>query len=458
MGEQRSFDFNSTTSQSERAFSVSSLNQLIKSKLESGLQNIWLKGEISNFKAHSSGHFYFSLKDEQSQINAVMFRGANSRLSFRPKDGLEVLVRGKISVYSPRGSYQILCEKMEAVGRGGLKEEFEALKRKLKSEGLFDSDQKTSLPFLPFHVALVTSPTSAAVRDMLQVLKRRHPAVKITVVPCLTQGDRAASDIVRALDLAEKLQGVEVILLARGGGSLEDMWCFNDEALARKIFSMKTPVISGVGHEIDFTIADFVSDLRAPTPSAAAELVCKNVEEVKEKIHQSQQRLQYRLQSLLQTLKKDIVHLTRRLVDPRRRLVDIRLKVDDLLVRAEKSLESKILNQIQGLKNLKTRLLLQFKDFSVEQQNLNFLKDKLQKTQSQNIAYKRQRLEQKVKIMEALNPYGVLDRGYSIVKNKKGEIIRSAQSISEQEKLNLVFAQGKAEVEVKKKIEDGKDD
>ena len=456
MASQQSFDFSSPKqAPSQAAMSVSDLNQAIKSKLETGFSTVVLKGEISNFKAHSSGHFYFSLKDSESQISAVMFRGANSRLGFRPKDGLEVLIRGKITVYKPRGSYQILCERMDPVGSGGLKEAFEKLKLKLKNEGLFDSKFKKELPYLPFKIALVTSPTSAAVQDMLQVLKRRHPAAEIVVVPTLTQGERAAADIIRALGEAEKIEGVEAILLSRGGGSLEDMWCFNDETLARKIFSMKTPLVSGVGHEIDFTIADFVADLRAPTPSAAAELVCKNVEEVREKIIQGRSRLISKLSGLVSQKKSNLSHLCKRLIDPRRKLTDVRIKVDELLMRAQRALDVKIERRQKYKDNLELRLFGVQRIFGPKNQQVSFLNQRLIKSKDSKIKSSRVSLERIDKVLSALNPYGVLDRGYSIVRRQDtGKIIKASCGVDLKTKIQIQFAEGEVFADVTSKVGD----
>ena len=262
----------STKNRDSVVYSVEQLNITIRQTLEGQLGIVWLQAEISNFKPHSSGHFYFSLKDSKAQISAIMFRGSNSKLKFKPHDGLEVIVRGKITVYEPRGTYQIVCDSMEPVGAGALQKQFEQLKEKLKQEGLFDPLQKKVLPAFPKSIAVVTSPTGAAIQDILNIMSRRAPHVSVTVVPAIVQGAAAAPQICEAFRKAMLLKP-DVIIIGRGGGSIEDMWCFNDETLARLIASCDIPVISAVGHEIDFTICDFVADLRAPTPSAAAELV-----------------------------------------------------------------------------------------------------------------------------------------------------------------------------------------
>jgi exodeoxyribonuclease VII large subunit len=454
MNGQQTFDFKSPKEQKQSAaMSVSDLNQAIKSKLETGFQTLVINGEISNFTAHSSGHFYFSLKDSESQISAVMFKGSTSSLSFTPKNGLEVLARGKVTVYKPRGSYQILCERMDQVGAGGLKEEFEKLKEKLKAEGLFDSKNKKPIPYLPFKIALVTSPTSAAVQDMLQVLRRRHPAAEITVVPTLTQGDKAAADIIKALTAAEKIPGVEAILLSRGGGSLEDMWCFNDEALARKIFSMTVPVISGVGHEIDFTIADFVADLRAPTPSAAAELVCKNVEEVKEKINQTKRRLLTNIKSRIVHGKSNVTHLSKRLIDPRRKVADMRMRVDELTMRIQRAVKTNLRTSRYRLIQNKKGLHTITKIFDPKKQQLKFLKQNLLRGQQDKLSRLDKRLERSTQVLTALSPFGVLDRGYSIVKDlETGKILRNVNSTGLNKNIEVRLAKGSLVANVTRKI------
>ena len=256
-------------------YNVEKLNAHIRQTLEGQLGVVWLQAEISNFKPHTSGHFYFSLKDSKAQISAIMFRGFNSKLKFKPHDGLEVIVRGRITVYEPRGTYQIMCEAMEPVGAGALQKQFEQLKEKLKLEGLFEATRKKPIPSYPRHVAIVTSPTGAAIQDILNIMSRRAKNVEITLVPALVQGVNAATSLVDSLKLALQLP-VDVIIIGRGGGSMEDLWSFNDETLARLISLATIPIISAVGHEVDFTICDFVADLRAPTPSAAAELVAKS--------------------------------------------------------------------------------------------------------------------------------------------------------------------------------------
>lgn len=441
--------FNSKASKSPEPLTVSDLNGRIKSQLESNFGHIYLKAEISNFKAHTSGHFYFTLKDSQSQISAVMFRGQNSRLTFRPKDGLEVLVKGRVTVYPPRGNYQILCESMEPLGSGGLKEQFEQLKRKLNAEGLFDPASKKTLPYLPFKIALVTSPTGAAVRDMLNVLKRRHPGAELFVVPAMTQGATAPQSLIKALDIAQGIEGVDVILLARGGGSLEDLFCFNDETLARKIYSLEVPIISGVGHEIDFTIADFVSDLRAPTPSAAAEIVCKNIDEIRERLHQYKRRLSYKLKSVIQSKVQSLVHVKKRLVDPRKRLDDKRLKVDDLYQRALRAILNSIQNKKIALDRHKTRGQNLEKDILNYKNQVKVFTSQLVKTQKTIMHNKRVFVDNSASRLKALSPFSILDRGYSIVYNESDKkIIKDNKKIKPKDKIQVKLAHGLLRAEV----------
>lgn len=268
-----------TVRSSRTVLTVSELNATIRDLLENQLQNVWVEGEISNSRVWNTGHMYFTLKDSASQIKAVMFRSAVRYLKFKPEDGLKVVARGKISVYDPKGEYQILCEHMEPKGLGALQQAFEQLKKKLAAEGLFDQDRKRPLPALPRRIGLVTSIDGAALRDIIRVLRRRYPNAHLVISPTRVQGEGAGREVAHAIRKVARIEAVDVIIVARGGGSLEDLWAFNEEVLARAIAASPVPVISGVGHETDFTIADFVADLRAPTPSAAAELVVRRKDE-----------------------------------------------------------------------------------------------------------------------------------------------------------------------------------
>ncbi len=390
--------------------SVSDVNRAIKSTLEGQFKLIWLKGEISNFKPHTSGHFYFSLKDSKAQISAIMFRGFNQSLKFKPRDGMEVIVRGKITVYEPRGNYQIFCEQMDPVGAGALQLAFEQLKKKLELEGLFDKARKRPLPAMPKHVAVVTSPTGAAIRDILNILSRRFKGLRVTVVPTVVQGDAAAPSIVKAIELAQKMIDVDVMIVGRGGGSIEDMWCFNDERVARAISACRVPVISAVGHEIDFTIADFVADLRAPTPSAAAELVCRNAAEICERIVVLDKRLAKGLFHCIQLLKHRLVGHAKRLVDPKRRLQDLSQRCDELSQRLEAGIARYFEGVEQHLNLLKAQLVSPEELILRRHQHIDILRTKLEANWQRNLEIKRARWARLGTTLDAVSPLKVLAR------------------------------------------------
>lgn len=423
--------------------SVSDVNRAVKSSLEGQFRLLWLKGEISNFKPHTSGHFYFSLKDSKAQISAVMFRGFNQGLKFRPKDGMEVIVRGKITVYEPRGNYQIFCELMEPVGAGALQLAFEQLKKKLEAEGLFDKARKRPLPTMPKHVAVVTSPTGAAIRDILNILGRRFKGLQVTVVPAVVQGDAAAGSIVKALELAQKLEDVDVMIVGRGGGSIEDMWCFNDERVARAIAACRVPIISAVGHEIDFTIADFVADLRAPTPSAAAELVSRNAGEITERIQVLEKRLLKGFHHGWQLARHRLIGAAKRLVDPKRRLQDLSLRCDELSQRLEGAIGRYLQVQKQEVALLRSRLPSPEETILRRHQHVDILKTKLEAHWLRQHEAKKSELSRLAATLDAVSPLKVLDRGYSIA-SKGSTVIKSASQVQPGDKIQLRFAQGEA--------------
>lgn len=436
------------TSQGPAVLSVEDLNKQIRDMIETGFQLVWVKAEISNFKPHTSGHFYFSLKDSKSQIKAVMFRGHNARLKFKPHDGLEVLIRGRVTVYEPRGDYQIAVELMEPVGAGALQKAFEQLKIKLKNEGLFDLAKKRPLPTLPRQIAIITSPTGAAIRDMIQVLTRRFKAVNILVIPTLVQGESAAPMICQALDKAYRLPEVDVIIVGRGGGSIEDLWAFNNEELARKISQSPVPIVSAVGHEVDFTIADFVADLRAPTPSAAAELVVKNAADLVQRVESQKRLLTHTMLKLLKMERQKLNSLARALVDPKKKLQDLILRRDELETRliqaADRFLEKKKLYL-----KLKTDKLVR------PEQTLNRLKNQIQilnmklgHLMNQKLDSKMSRLRQTMVGLDSLSPLKVVDRGYSLV-SKDQIIIKSTQQLKIGDQIDIQLADGKVTAEVK---------
>ncbi|USN46674.1 MAG: exodeoxyribonuclease VII large subunit [Pseudobdellovibrionaceae bacterium] len=428
-------------------FSVSELNGSVREILESQFSLIWLQGEISNFKAHTSGHFYFSLKDDKAQVNAVMFRGFNSRLKFRPESGMEVLVRGKITVYEPRGNYQVFCETMEPVGAGALQKAFEQLKAKLQKEGLFAKERKKPLPAFPKHIAVVTSPTGAAIRDILNVLKRRHRGAEVTVVPALVQGPTAAASIVKGIEAANKIKNIDVIIVGRGGGSIEDLWCFNEESVARAIVASQKPIISAVGHEVDFTISDFVADLRAPTPSAAAELVVKNSEDLLERIKQIRHRLLRSMNFIIHHHRQRLTHLGKRLIDPQRRLQDLSMRCDELTQRLELSVERFVSLKRQQLQHLLKRLGTPLALVDRQRQRVAMLGLRLASSQKQILQDRRHHLKELMAVLDSLSPLKVVDRGYSIVTKQK-VVVKNVEQLSVGDSLHVRLAHGGAQVSV----------
>ncbi len=408
-----------TTKPVSKVQSVAELNQFIRGMIEGNLQLVWVKGELSNFKAHSSGHFYFSLKDSKSQIRAVMFRGYNSALKFRPTDGLEVIVRGRVTVYEPRGEYQIAVETMEPVGAGALQKAFEQLKIKLKAEGLFDASRKRPIPKLPRHIALVTSPTGAAIQDMLNILKRRNPLAKITLVPTIVQGESAAPKICSSLRTAWSLPEVDVVIVGRGGGSIEDMWCFNDETLARTIAACPVPVISAVGHEIDFTIADFVADLRAPTPSAAAELVVSSRQELIAGISAQERLLVSSFNKSLRMLNARLALSSKRLIDPKRRLSDLMLRNDELGTRLQNAIQKILQLKANRWKLLSQRIPSPQIAMDRKLQHVNLLTTKLHQFFNRRLDRSKSRFHEQVSLLNSLSPLKTVERGYSITRSNE---------------------------------------
>ncbi len=433
--------------QEPHVLTVSSLNNMIRTQLEGQFQLIWVQGELSNFKAHTSGHFYFSLKDAKSQISGVMFRGYNSRLKFKPHDGLEVIIRGRLTVFEPRGQYQITCELMEPVGAGALQKAFEQLKEKLKAEGLFEASRKRALPQLPRHIAIVTSPTGAAIRDMLNVLTRRCKSVKVTLVPTLVQGAGSAEQICEALKKAWRISDIDAIIIGRGGGSIEDLWAFNDEALARLIASSPVPVISAVGHEVDFTIADFVADLRAPTPSAAAELVVKNAADLLNRVNSYERMLKISFDRSLKALIQNLKNLNKRLVDPKRKLFDYAQRNDELSMRLQASMLRLLQNRQQKTQLLRERLGEPHEKLQILRQKLSYVGLKLQNATNQRFKLWQSQLKEKMAVLDSLSPLKVVDRGYSIVMQKK-QLIKSSEQLKINDEISLQFAKGQAKAKV----------
>lgn len=432
---------NQTASQtSDKVHTVEQLNSKIRQLLEGQIGVLWVQGEISNFKPHTSGHFYFSIKDAKSQISAVMFRGFNSKLKFKPHDGLQVLIRARVTVYEPRGTYQIACEYMEPVGAGALQKQFEQLKEKLKLEGLFDAARKKQIPLFPSSIAVVTSPTGAAVQDILNILRRRAPAIEVTIVPSLVQGPQCAEALRIAFTQAQRIKP-DVIIIGRGGGSMEDLWGFNDEGLARLIAASKIPVISAVGHEIDFTICDFVSDLRAPTPSAAAELVAQSTVEIKQRIQQKERMITLSMNKVLHTFKEKVRNLNFRLVDPRRKLADLIQRNDELFSRLIVGIEQLIHSLSKDVLITHGRLKNPLITIEEKKQKLRYLLHSMNQATTTQIHEKKLELANMMGLLDSLSPLKVVERGYSIVKQNQN-VIKSVKQVKKADVLEIKVSDG----------------
>lgn len=421
--------------------SVEQLNVYIRQTLEGQIGVVWVQAEISNFKPHSSGHFYFSLKDSKAQISAIMFRGFNSKLKFKPHDGLEVIIRGRITVYEPRGTYQIICEMMEPVGAGALQKQFEQLKEKLKLEGLFDAARKKPLPAFPKNIAIVTSPTGAAIQDILNIMKRRAPHISITVVPAVVQGAGAVPSLWEAFRKAEKINP-DVIIIGRGGGSIEDMWCFNDEQLARMIAASPIPVISAVGHEIDFTICDFVADLRAPTPSAAAELVAKNTNEVIHKVNQLERLLKNSFERIFRMKFQAVFTAAKRLVDPKKKLIDYNMRNDDLLTRLEQSIRVYISHQKKDVQILQQKMVSPLHLIKNLRAHIQQNKLRLISATKKNLSDTKLNLKNYMSLLDSFSPLKVVDRGFSIATTKKHKVIKSVKDVAVADQIQIQVSDG----------------
>ena len=432
---------------------VSQLTAEIKSLLERNFEHLWVEGEISNLRIPSSGHFYCTLKDESAQIRAVMFRMQNRLLKFQPEDGLQVVGYGRLTVYEPRGEYQLVLDHLEPKGLGALQLAFEQLKEKLSREGLFDPARKKPLPSLPQKIGIVTSPTGAAIRDILQIIDRRFANVHILLYPVRVQGAGAAQEIARAIDELGRYPGLDVMIVGRGGGSLEDLWAFNEEAVARAIYRSPVPIISAVGHEIDFTIADFVADLRAPTPSAAAELVIRNKTELVQNLGNLGWRLSQVVRALLESRRERLSSLIHRLADPRKRLSDQRLHLEDFSSRLATSV-------LQGLRQRSERLWMKYQGLiylhpgrraAELSQRLTQLRRRLALAGRASLRSHRQGVEVLAGRLQTLSPLAVLARGYSIARLLPArQIIREASLLKADDRVTVRVHRGEFTARVEK--------
>jgi exodeoxyribonuclease VII large subunit len=437
-----------------RLYTVSALTREIKARLENDFPLVWVRGEISNLRMPLSGHYYFTLKDEASQLKAVLFRGSLTSLRFKPSDTQKVICRGRITVYEPRGDYQLLVDYLEPLGIGALAQAFEELKARLAAGGLFDPIHKKPLPFLPQRLAVVTSPSGAAVRDFLKILDRRFPNLEVLIYPVKVQGVGAAAEIAEALETLNTLGGIDVLILTRGGGSIEDLWAFNEEIVARAIFNSQIPVISAIGHEIDFTIADFVADVRASTPTAAAELVVRRQEELRDTLGRLAAGIQHRLQSLLQGKKERLSLMSRRLSDPRRRLVNLRLRLDDRLEQLWRVWQGNLRQQKHRLRLAQSRLSLMSprREADSQRQILAQKTQDLRQSIARQLNQQRQLVSHLQARLQPLNPLAILDRGYAVVTLPDQTVIRDLRQVQVGGEVHVRVAHGCMDCQVKKVI------
>ena len=430
----------------DNIYSVSQLNQSVRLMLENQLGAVWLTGEISNFSQPVSGHWYLSLKDENAQVRCAMFRMKNLRVSFRPTNGMQVLVRANVSLYEPRGDYQLIIESMHLAGEGLLMQQFEALKLKLAAEGLFAQHVKKNLPHFSKAVGIITSKTGAALQDILHILQRRDPSLKIIIYPTAVQGKDAATDIAQMIELANQRQEVDVLIVGRGGGSLEDLWCFNEEMVARAIFHSHLPVISAVGHETDVTIADFVADVRAPTPSAAAELVSRNQTELLQQLQYRRQRLEIALDRLFAEKQQKLKHLSLRLHNqhPQAQLHIQQQLITQLSHRLQQTLRHHWQKTAENLTALSMRLYKNPLPLRLQQyeQQLAQLKVRLNSHMNLTLSLQQKQLAHLCGKLDSLSPLKVLARGYSITQNQQNFTIRSIKDVNVGEQIKTRLTDG----------------
>lgn len=435
-------------------YSVSRLNREVRVLLERGFGSLWLEGEISNFARPSSGHWYFSLKDASAQVRCCMFRQRNMLAAFAAKDGQKVLVRARIGLYEPRGEYQLVIDHIEDAGVGALKRQFEQLSAKLSAEGLFAAERKRPLPVLPKRIGVITSPSGAAIRDILHVLARRFAAVPVLIYPVAVQGAAAAGEITAALRFAGARAECDVLILARGGGSLEDLWAFNDEALARAIVASPIPVISGVGHEVDFTIADFAADVRAPTPSAAAELVVPNGEEWLLGLRRSHARLIRAVNRRIESRRERLRWLMGRaaLVSPVARLSQQSQRLDELETRLARGWRQFLADRRSSLREYQTRLWQASPVARVQTTIARHaaLSARLRAAGTEALRRARERLQPLVRTLNAVSPLATLDRGYAIVSTEAGVILRNAADAAPGMLIDARLASGTIRAKVEK--------
>lgn len=429
--------------------SVAELNAEVNQLLNQGFPLLWVEGEISNLVRPSSGHLYFSLKDNKSQIRSAMFRNRNMKLSIKPENGMKVLVRGRVGLYEPRGDYQLIAEHMEDAGVGQLQRQFEALKQKLSNAGLFDEAHKKELPEYPKRIAVITSPTGAAIQDILHVLKRRSPHTPVLIYPVAVQGESAKTQIETAIRRADTDKKCDVIILARGGGSLEDLWSFNEENVAKAIYNAETPIICGVGHEIDFTIADFVADLRAPTPSAAAELVTADKNQLLTDVIQNQLYLQQKIKSDIKQKQQKLDWLTSRLQlqKPSNRIQQQAQRLDDVDTLLHQLMGKLLENKRLVVENLRARIKSNNPTTRINEskQRIHYSKTRLSQAIKTKLQQSHSRFEIQMATLDSASPLKTLERGYAIIKNAStNKLLSTSNKLKPKLKIKIQLKDGES--------------
>ena len=424
--------------------SVSQLNRNVRHLIETQLPLLWVEGEISNFARPASGHWYLTLKDDQAQVRCAMFRNANQRVAFQPANGTQVLVRCRAGLYEGRGEYQLIVEHMEEAGFGALQRKFEQLKQQLSDEGLFDNQHKQPMPDTVSQIGVITSATGAAVKDILSVLNRRFPAIKISIFPTAVQGEAAAGQIVDAIASSNQHGQCDALIVGRGGGSLEDLWPFNEEAVARAIFASEIPVVSAVGHEVDFTIADFVADLRAPTPSAAAELLSPDAEDMLAQFSGFEVMLEEALVRKIRQLEQRTDYLQKRLQHPGRKLQEQSQHLDHLHIRLKRAIKAQLQQQRSSMQSMQTRLLTESPGQGIiqRQQQVNQAVKQITRAVSQQLEKKHTKTAQAMHLLDTVSPLKTLGRGYSIIRDNNNTVVKTVKGVSAGDELKSQLADG----------------
>jgi len=437
-----------TAAEQRLILSISQLNAEVSQLLGQALPVLWVEGEISNLARPASGHLYFSLKDDKAQIRCALFRQKNLKLRFRPDNGMRVIARGRVGLYEPRGDYQFIIDHLEEAGEGELQRRFEALKQRLYEAGWFDETHKQALPAFPKRIGVITSPSGAAIRDIIQVLKRRSPHVPIFIYPTAVQGDTAAGQIVAALQQANREARCDVLILARGGGSLEDLWPFNEEAVAQAIYQHTVPIVSGVGHEIDVSIADFVADQRAPTPSAAAELVAPERLTLLRQIQGLQQQLQRQQQQQLHQQQRHLANLRQRLQlqHPANRLQQQNQRLDELQLRLQGAMQRYLQQKNTQLQQARQQWQHHSPLTAIQsyQQQVKRSEQALQQALQQQLAHKQEALNFQAARLQAYSPLATLKRGYTLTFDQQNQVIKQASQLKAQQSIRLRFQDGEA--------------